>query len=103
MLYADVALPLRGVPARLLPLLDLFCRALTEMGTEKESFVELTERIDRTTGGISVSPMVEHRKGESEPVALLAVHGKAMGHKAQARCAYASCFCVPHARAFQCG
>jgi presequence protease len=82
-LYADVALPLQNVPARLLPLLDLFCRALTEMGTEQESFVELTERIDRSTGGISVSAMVEHKKGQKEPVALLLVRGKAMGDKAQ--------------------
>ena len=87
-LYADVALPLQNVPARLLPLLDLFCRCLTEMGTQNESFVELTERIDRTTGGISIGPMVEHKKGQKEPVALLNVRGKAMGNKVQVCCAF---------------
>lgn len=72
-LYTELALPLARVPARLLPLLPLFCRALTEMGTERESFVQLTERIDRATGGLSVSPMVSHKRGSAEPVALLMV------------------------------
>jgi presequence protease len=80
-LYADVAFPLSRVPARLLPLLPLFCHALTEMGTEKESFVELSERIDRTTGGMSISPLISHKRGESEPVALLTMRCRAMGDK----------------------
>ena len=41
------------------------------MGTEKESFIELTERIDRTTGGLSISPSISHKKGSSEPVRAL--------------------------------
>jgi presequence protease len=80
-LYADIALPLRAVPTRLLPLVPLFCRALTEMGTEKESVVELTERIDRTTGGLSVSPLVAQRRGVEEPVAAIRLRSKAMGSK----------------------
>ena len=52
------------------------------MGTTKESFVELTERIGRKTGGLSVSPMVSDVRGRSEPVALLMVSGKTMGEKA---------------------
>ena len=31
------------------------------MGTQKESFIELTERIGRKTGGLSVSPFVSDR------------------------------------------
>lgn len=46
-LYLEAALDMRGVPAQLLPLLPLFCRSLTQMGTATESFVELTERIGR--------------------------------------------------------
>ena len=83
-LYADLALPLAAVPPALLPLVPLFCRALTEMGTEKESFVELTQRIDRTTGGLSISPMVSAKKGADAPVALLLVRGKAMADKGPA-------------------
>lgn len=38
------------------------------MGTEKESFIELTERIDRTTGGLSISPSISYKRGADEPV-----------------------------------
>ena len=46
-LYLEAALDLKGVPQPLLSLVPLFCRSLTQMGTAKESFVELTERIGR--------------------------------------------------------
>ncbi|KAK9810180.1 hypothetical protein WJX72_006221 [[Myrmecia] bisecta] len=81
-LYLEAALDLRTVPARLLPLVPLFSRSLTQMGTERESFVELTERIGRKTGGLSVSPFTSHKKGRAEPVSLLMVRGKVMGGKA---------------------
>lgn len=44
-LYADLLLDLRPVPSRLLPLVPLFCRSLTRMGTAKEDFVGLQHRI----------------------------------------------------------
>lgn len=43
------------------------------MGTEKESMIELTERIGRKTGGVSVSPFVSSIKTSPEPVAYLMV------------------------------
>ncbi len=52
------------------------------MGTEKESFIELTERIGRKTGGLSVSPFVSDKRGTDEPVAMVMISGKAMGDKA---------------------
>lgn len=58
------------------------CRSLTQMGTDKESFIELTERIGRKTGGVSVSPFISDRRGTAEPVALVMISGKAMGNKA---------------------
>lgn len=58
------------------------CRSLTQMGTEKEDFVQLTERIGRKTGGLSFSPFTAHKRGEVEPVAYLMVRGKVMAHKA---------------------
>ena len=57
-------------------------RCLTQMGTEKESFIELTERIGRKTGGLSVSPFVSDKRGTDEPVAMVMISGKAMGDKA---------------------
>ena len=43
------------------------------MGTQKESFIELTERINRTTGGVSVYPFTSAVKGSPDPVAFLMV------------------------------
>lgn len=81
-LYAEVAFDMRALPSNLVPLVPLFCRCLTQMGTETESFVELTERIGRKTGGISVSPFVSDIKGTEEPAAYVIVRGKAMADKA---------------------
>jgi hypothetical protein len=43
------------------------------MATEKESFVELTERIGRKVGGLSVYPFISSTKGSPDPVAYLMV------------------------------
>ncbi|GIL59926.1 hypothetical protein Vafri_14582 [Volvox africanus] len=80
-LYLEAAFDLRSVPARLLPLVPLFCRSLTQMGTSSESFVELTERIGRKTGGISIYPFTSAVRGKEQPVAYIMVRGKAMGGK----------------------
>jgi Zn-dependent M16 (insulinase) family peptidase len=81
-LYAEVLLDMGGLPGHLLPLVPLFCRSLTQMGTATESFVELTERIGRKTGGLSVSPFTTPVRGQTEPIAKIMVRGKAMGDKA---------------------
>ncbi|KAK9805775.1 hypothetical protein WJX73_008308 [Symbiochloris irregularis] len=81
-LYLEAGLDLHTVPANLLPLLPLFSRSLTQMGTERENFIQLTERIGRKTGGIGVSPFTSDMKGSPDPAAYLMVSGKAMGDKA---------------------
>ena len=52
------------------------------MGTTKEDFVTLSERIGRKTGGVSFSPFTSAVKGQREPVAYLIARGKVMGDKA---------------------
>ena len=79
--YMELALDMSGVPAALLPLVPLFCRSLTQMATETESFVELTERMGRKTGGLSVSRMINDVRGQIEPAAYVLVRGKAMASK----------------------
>ena len=54
--YAEIGFDMSGIPSSLLHLVPLFCRALTEMGTQEEDFVQLSERIGRKTGGISAYP-----------------------------------------------
>ncbi len=56
--YLDVGFDLHSLPAELLPLVKLFGRSLTQMGTEQEDFVKLTQRIKRKTGGVSASTFV---------------------------------------------
>lgn len=81
-LYAEIGLDMRRVPKALLPLVPLFCRSLTQMGTDTESFVELTERIGRKTGGLSAYPFTSAKRGAPlEPVALVMLRGKAMADK----------------------
>lgn len=81
--YVEALLPLAGVPARLLPLVPLFCRCLTQMGTDTQTFVELTDRIGRKTGGVSVSPFVSDVRGKPDaPAAYVVVAGKATADNA---------------------
>jgi len=80
-LYADLALDMGGVPGELLPLLPMFCRCLTEMGTQTESFVDLTERIGRKTGGLAAVPLVSAKRDSEDPVAYIVLRGKVMQDK----------------------
>eukprot|EP00850_Spirogloea_muscicola_P017373 SM000148S01050 [mRNA] locus=s148:321856:326518:- [translate_table: standard] len=81
-LYAELALDMRGVPASLLPLVPLFCQSLMEMGTDRMTFVELSQLIGRKTGGISVYPMTSSVRGKADPSSHLIVRGKAMAAQA---------------------
>ncbi len=50
--YLDIGFDLHALPADLLPYVQLFGRALVELGTQDEDFVKLSQRIGRQTGGI---------------------------------------------------
>jgi Zn-dependent M16 (insulinase) family peptidase len=50
--YLDLGFDLHSLPQELLPYAGLFGRLLIEMGTEREDFVKLTQRIGRATGGL---------------------------------------------------
>jgi hypothetical protein len=76
--YVDVSFDLRTVPQELLPYLSLFGRALTEIGTTKENFVQLSQRIGSRTGGIWASLFLSTRKDDSRAVTRLFLRGKAM-------------------------
>lgn len=51
-LYLDLGFDLHALPTELLPLTNIFSRALLETGTEYEDFVKLSQRIGKSTGGI---------------------------------------------------
>ncbi len=57
-LYLTLAWDMRRVPQHLLPYVDLFGQTLTQMGTVREDYVKLSQRIGRKTGGIGASSFV---------------------------------------------
>ena len=74
--YFDLSFDLQGVPQRLLPYLSMFASGMVKMGTEKEDFVQLAQRIGRETGGISPTLLLQSRFNSDEAVARLVVRAK---------------------------
>lgn len=63
--YFDLGFDLQTIPQNLIPYLGLFGTVLLEMGTEKEDFVRLTQRIGSKTGGISTSTVTTEKYDRS--------------------------------------
>jgi hypothetical protein len=80
-IYADVGLNIRALPENLLPYTPLFGRALLEMGTEKEDYVSLSQRISRKTGGLRPQSFTSARDNTEGSEARLFLRGKAIGDK----------------------
>jgi len=75
--YLDLALDMGGLDERLLPLVPLFGRALTEMGTTREDYVSFSKRINSKTGGVYARNLISSQEGSDEPVLRLVVRAKA--------------------------
>lgn len=76
--YLDVGMDLHTLPGKYLPYSPLLGRALLEMGTEKEDFVTLSQRIGRKTGGIHSALFTSAIKGSESAAVRLFFRGKAM-------------------------
>lgn len=74
--YLDVGFNLHAMEQQYLPFVRLFGRALLEMGTEKEDFVTLTQRIGRKTGGIHPQSLTSAIYGEERGASWLFLRGK---------------------------
>lgn len=77
-LYLDLGFDLQNLPAKYLPYLPVFSRALLETGTEKESFVQLLQRIGARTGGIYPVTFTSAVHEGEQTAAWLFLRGKAM-------------------------
>ncbi len=75
-LYLDLGFDLHALPKELLPLTHVFARALLEMGTTKEDYVKLLQRIGKSTGGIGSALEASAIRGSKETVAKLFLRGK---------------------------
>lgn len=79
--YLDLSFDLRAMPQELLPLTEIFARALFEMGTETEDYVKLSQRIGKSTGGIHGSSVSVTTQSSRESVAMLMIRGKSTVEK----------------------
>ncbi|HXD09685.1 MAG TPA: insulinase family protein, partial [Anaerolineales bacterium] len=75
--YLDLGFDLHTLPKELIPLTEIFGRALFEMGTETEDYVKLSQRIGKSTGGIRPSAVSVAALGSRESVLKLMIRGKA--------------------------
>ena len=57
-LYLDLGFNLQVLEADDIPYAALLCSSLFEMGTQKEDYISLAQRISRTTGGMYASPFL---------------------------------------------
>ncbi len=80
--YLDLGFNLHSLRPGLLPFVRLFGRALMEMGTRSEDYVELTERISRKTGGIHPAFFLSASRENSRGAAWMFLRAKAMTPKA---------------------
>lgn len=79
--YVDLMLDMSHVPTELLPLLSILSGSLSELGTTKQDFSSLQQRISGETGGIRASTFVtqaEAADGNGPAVAKLTMRGKGM-------------------------
>ncbi|WP_207264056.1 insulinase family protein [Desulfovibrio sp. Huiquan2017] len=79
--YLDFGFDLSVIPDELLPYAGIFGRALTESGTAKRDFVDLSQRIARTSGGIWAQPFASPVRDSGDAAARLFLRTKATGDK----------------------
>lgn len=75
--YLDLGFDLHTLPKELIPLTEIFGRALFEMGTETEDYVKFSQRIGKSTGGVYADAVSTAAFGSKESVLRLFVRGKA--------------------------
>ena len=76
--YLDIGLDLHRLPQDLLPYATLFGRAILQLGTEREDYIRLTQRIGRVTGGIRPELFTGDVRGGGGAAAWLFLRGKAL-------------------------
>ncbi len=74
--YFDVGFDLHMLPDADLPYVELFSRALLEMGTATEDYVKLTQRIGRKTGGLDTATFFATNRKAGEATTWLFLQGK---------------------------
>jgi Zn-dependent M16 (insulinase) family peptidase len=85
--FLALNLPLDSLPEKLLPLLPIFSGLLTQVGTDKSSYVELAQKIEAVSGGISSrTSLLEDPLDHARYTASFEIKGKALVRNAAALC-----------------
>jgi len=85
-IYLDIGFNLHALRASYLPYVRLFARALLEMGTQKDDYVSLSQRISRKTGGIHPERFTSSLITEPGSAAWLFLRSKAMASRTKDLC-----------------
>jgi len=76
--YIDIGFNLHVLDADELPWVSLLGSMLLEMGTQKEDFASLAQRIAQKTGGLYATPLHAVPEGSDQSVSRLFLRGKCM-------------------------
>jgi Zn-dependent M16 (insulinase) family peptidase len=76
--YLDIGFDLHTLPPDLVPYVPLFGRALLETGVGNDDFVQLSQRIGRSTGGIRPQRWTSTVAGSATSTAWLYLRGKSL-------------------------
>lgn len=76
--YLDIGLNVRTLPAELVPFVPLLGRALLETGAQQQDYVALSQRIGTLTGGIRPQTSTSIIRGTEAGTCWLFLRGKAM-------------------------
>jgi len=79
--YLEVGFDWHTLPQELLPYLPLFSRSLTEIGTEREDFVKLLQRIGQKTGGVGTRRLTANLPKAEAAATWLFLRGKGLMHQ----------------------
>jgi len=79
--YATLLLPARRLPPRLVSMLPLFARCLTECGSSSKDYSELGMSIAAKTGGLAAAMLTGARLDDRQPFCFLSIAGKAVYDK----------------------
>ncbi|MBS3809529.1 MAG: insulinase family protein [Desulfobacterales bacterium] len=79
-LYYTTAFGIRNLDPELIPMVPLFCYAMTQCGTSDYDYVELARRIDQYTGGLGFSVTAANRffENNSPCLPMLTVSAKCL-------------------------
>lgn len=82
-LYLDMGFSFAKLEGRLLPYVSLLGRFLLETGTDRESYVQIIQRIGINTGGIRSTSVSASRWDSQEPEPWFFIRAKALPEKAE--------------------